>query len=365
MSEKTFRTSSQNVGVRLALVLLILVSTLPLGVITIKQTQQDRLREIEETKAKFLALVKLLVLREKMLVNQTMIILQSLALSEPIKKMNVEEVNGLLRNILSSHLIYANFGLIGRDGYLLASALPVKEKVFLGDRLYFKRVIQNKGFSVGEYQIGRVTGKPGINFAYPVLDESGEIVAVLFAAMSLEWLQDFIRVSGSPLGSKFLLVDEGGSILMRYPFTEEKAGDKFEELSRMKEKLDFDTGTIIEKDEAGVLNLYTYAQLISSPGAMKAYAIFIIPEEIAFSQLRDRMNLELLVLLIVTSLALMGAWFMGDLLIVKPITRLLDATLKISKGELSTRINPQGLYGQFSLMGKAFNEMAENIEKDI
>src|SRR5438128_10818577 len=60
---------------------------------------------------------------------------------------------------------YLNFGLIETNGILFCSAEPAKVVVSFADRPYFQRVVQTRKFAMGDFQIGRLTGEPALNFA--------------------------------------------------------------------------------------------------------------------------------------------------------------------------------------------------------
>jgi diguanylate cyclase len=53
--------------------------------------------------------------------------------------------------------------------------MPLAGPVSVSDRPWFKRAIQLRDFAVGEYQVGRITGRPSLNFGYPLLGEDGRI----------------------------------------------------------------------------------------------------------------------------------------------------------------------------------------------
>ena len=66
---------------------------------------------------------------------------------------------------------------------------PITDEVYLGDRVYFRRALETREFAIGEYQVGRLTEKASVNFGYPVLDDAGDVHAVVFAALDLAWLE--------------------------------------------------------------------------------------------------------------------------------------------------------------------------------
>ncbi len=58
---------------------------------------------------------------------------------------------------------------IGADGIVFCSGLPMTGQVYVGDRAYFRRARETRDFAIGDYQIGRITGKATLNFGHPVL----------------------------------------------------------------------------------------------------------------------------------------------------------------------------------------------------
>src|SRR5687767_15500827 len=93
----------------------------------------------------------------------------------------------LFAKLLKHYPEYANLGLIDHNGLLIASALPTKAAVDLHDRFYFRQAMGTREFAMGHHQIGRITRKPTVNFAYPILDDGGSVTGVVYAALNLSW----------------------------------------------------------------------------------------------------------------------------------------------------------------------------------
>lgn len=110
---------------------------------------------------------------------------------------------------------YLNLGVADINGDIFCTALPAERTINVADRYYFKRSVQTRGFSVGEYQTGRITGEESINFGYPVIDEVGRVKFVIFAAVSLDALQSNesrVRKEGHPT---LIITDRNGTIVLR------------------------------------------------------------------------------------------------------------------------------------------------------
>ena len=77
-----------------------------------------------------------------------------------------------------------------RHGWLCAlprtrGRFPGPARAFFGDRLYFREAVARRNFFAGEYIVGRITGKPSVTFALPVLDAQGHVSFVVYAALDL------------------------------------------------------------------------------------------------------------------------------------------------------------------------------------
>jgi C4-dicarboxylate-specific signal transduction histidine kinase len=139
--------------------------------------------------------------------------LQALAASPVIAGNDLQACARYLQRILALQPTYLNFGVIAPDGRLLCEATGHPASFNLGDRGYFQRALEGGGLVVGDYQVGRVTGRPSIAFARPVMTENGVAKGVVYAALDLQALSDNLRAGRAMPGAAVLLVDAGGIVL--------------------------------------------------------------------------------------------------------------------------------------------------------
>ena len=76
---------------------------------------------------------------------------------------------------------------------------------------------ETRDFAIGEYQVGRISGKASVNFGYPVLDDAGHVRAVVGAPLDLACSAELANQAGLPPGSMLTVIDRNGTILSRYP----------------------------------------------------------------------------------------------------------------------------------------------------
>src|SRR5690348_9899804 len=62
-------------------------------------------------------------------------------------------------------------------------------------------------------------------------------------------------------------------------------------------------------------------------------------------------------------LALAAAWFGGERFILRQVRRLHQATVRLASGDLTARTGLGNDPGEFGILARTFDEMAESLEK--
>jgi hypothetical protein len=123
-----------------------------------------------------------------------------------------------LADAMASMPHYTAMQLIEPDGFVSCSSLPMRESLYVGDRYYHQASIANVRFTVGDFVIGRLTGKPIVGLAYPVTTPgSVDISAVLAAYLDLDELANSIYQMDVPPGLTVTLIDRRGTVMSRVP----------------------------------------------------------------------------------------------------------------------------------------------------
>ena len=268
----------------------------------------------------------------------------------------------LLAELLSAYPLYLNFALAEPDGTMSCSARAMPATtVNVADRAYFRRAFETRGFVVGDYQIGRVTGQPAINYAYPLLDDAGQVRAVAFAAQSLAWLTGALADVKLPDGASMIVVDRNGTLLARMPEVAGAIGVRFGETRVLDAFAGQRGGGVFQVADAdGGTRLWSHAPLLSDASLRVAIGI---PEAVALAGVNRRLARNLAALGIVTLVALCAAWFGSRVFILRPVRTLVAATAKLASGKLDTRVPLQSVRGELGNLAGAFNTMAATLEK--
>ncbi len=203
-------------GLRFRLALLVLLASLPPVVLTLHVARQDRERQKLALRQRSQDMVKLAARKEDEMIAGTRQLLRAVAESSQVKLGREANCTQLVRTLFAENPRYANLGVIKTNGDVLASALPLAQAVNVADRSFFQRALSTRNLSIGDYQVGRVSGKPSFNLGYPVLDSSGRIQAVVFAALDLDWVNqsDYAIQKLLPVGATWTKIDGNGTILV-------------------------------------------------------------------------------------------------------------------------------------------------------
>lgn len=350
-------------SLRTRLLLLVLIATVPAWGLIYSTAREQRRLAVVDAKADAQQVTRLVALEEERLIEGTRQLLASLARS-PVRSGDPAACNAFFSETLKHYPFYANLGAIESDATISCSALPTRGRINVGDRPYFQRAIETRSFSVGDYQIGRVTGKPTINFGYPVLDKTGRVQTVVFAALELVQFDRVTAAVRLPPGALISVIDQSGTILARHPDPEKWIGRSAPETALIKTILDQrGEGTAEAVGMDGVPRLIAFTRLGGGPGG----GLFVsvgIPTEVAFAGVNRIFVRNLAALGLITATALVVAWVGGNLIILRRLNTLARAAELLRSGDLSARADVRG-DDEIGTMAQAFNSMAEQLTATV
>ena len=277
-----------------------------------------------------------------------------------LRSANDAACNTFLAEMLKASPLYFNFGVVALDGNVRCSAVPMRARVNIADRAYFRKALATRRFSIGDYVVGRITQLPSITYAYPLLGTAGEVEGVVFAAQSLSWLTAALARLEFPSGAVLVVTDATGTVLARVPDAPGWIGKTLPEGRVLEALTAHPGGGVFElEDASGVRRLWAHAPLIDGHDL---HATIGVPESVAFADIRRRLVRNLVGLGIVTILALCAAWFGARSFILRQVDALVGGTSKLAAGDLRTRVPVLGRHSELGLLANAFNSMAETLE---
>jgi signal transduction histidine kinase len=347
-------------SLRVRLWLLVFLALIPaLGLMLYTASEQRRLAAVD-AQEDALRVARLASSSQERLVEGAHQLLVALAQVPEVRSGQVGECNAFLAGLLTRYPLYANFGLADVEGDFFCSALPLSSPVNIADRAFFRSVLTTGDFAVGEYQLGRVTGKPTLNFGYPLLGDAGQLHAVVVAALDLSWLTHLLAEAQLPEGAVLLVIDRTGTILARYPNPDVWVGRSGVDDPLFRFILTQGEGTTELPGVDGVPRLYAFTRL--GGAAQAGYVSIGIPQEIAYAPADRMLARNLAGMGGVGALALAAAWVGADVFILRRVNALVRATKRLSTGDLSVRTGLPPGQGELSQLAQAFDDMAAALE---
>jgi PAS domain S-box-containing protein len=351
-------------SLRLRLILLVLLAVIPaLGLIlhTANAQRQSAARNAQES---LLRLTKSTAASQRQTIEGARQLLIALSQVPAIHELDTAACNQLLANLLEQYGSYAGFVAADTTGRLVCSAPATTQPISVADRAYFRLALATRNFAIGEYQVERITGKSTLNFGYPILDESGNVRAIVSAALDLAWMDRLAAEAELPEGSIVTVTDRNGTILVRYPDSQDWVGKSVPNAPITQTILAQREGTTEAVSLDGVEQLYAFTTLGNGSHGSFDQDVHIrigVPRNVAFAEANQLLVQNLVGLGCVTVLALTAAWIGGDIFLTRKVRSLVQTAQKLQSGDLSARTDLADDAGELGHLARAFDEMAAAI----
>jgi PAS domain S-box-containing protein len=324
---------SRTYGLRGRLILLVFISIVPALVLILHNAKRDRDVSGARIQEDARRIVEIAASRQARFVGSARQLLAVLAEVPDVASGDSATCNRFVKGLTDRYSLYVNLGRIDLDGNLVCSAVGFSGNLNFADRSYFRRARDTKDFAIGDYQVGGVTGRRSVNFGYPVLDPTGEVAAVLYAALDLTWLTQLTAEARLPEGASLSILDSQGTILARFPDPEKWAGKPVPDapLFQLLQLGNHAAQELIGVD--GVKRLYAFTAVSGKPQAGQIYIVVSIPKEIAFAQVNRELRGNLAWLGVACLLALATSWFIGNRYVVDYVhehARAEEARLRLA-----------------------------------
>ncbi len=124
-------------------------------------------------------LVSMTAAYDQTLINDASDVLHTLSNSPILRQERWGECRGYLASLLGRLPRYLNLGVADANGYQVCSGLPDPDPkgVYLGDREFFKKAIEQAEVTLGGFVVGRMSRLPTVVLAVRVPGDSGSTVA--------------------------------------------------------------------------------------------------------------------------------------------------------------------------------------------
>ena len=347
------------------LIVIFLVAALPalaLAFWTTRDAREQRTREVREQTARLAGLV---AAEHRRIMDTGRGVLVAVAHLPQVRERQAAPCAAVLSEILDYYKVYSNIGITDLAGNVVCSGRPdaTPLNLNLSDHPYFEEVLRTRDFTVGEYQESRLTKRPSISFAYPVL-EAGEPQAVVIAALDLNvlaWVANQM-LTQLPPGSAFTILDRKGTVIARKPDSAQSLGAPLADGHLLQRVLSSLPGTEREESPEGAV-LHAFAPIRNPLRVEEWYTLISIPEQELYGPLGRSFRDSLLMLGLVLLVVLAMGWLVAERLVLRPTSKIIEATRHMAAGNLGVRIGPEYSAGELGELARSFDGMAQALDQ--
>jgi len=353
-------------GLRFRLLLLVLIAIVPMLGLTIYRNIELRQLVMADVKAESLRLARMAASDQQDLIKETQQFLFAVSQLAEVRNDDSAACSRLFTQLIRQYPYYTLLAAITPEGEIFCSASSFGGAKEVVAQIDLQQVAATHDFTISGYHDDPADGKATLNFAYPLLDETGQTQSILVAALDLTWLNQLAAEAQLPPGATFTVIDRFGTILARYPDPDAWIGQTMPEATVQELILNHGgEGTIEVVGFDGIPRLFAITPLYSAARSSEVYVSLGIPSAVAFADANLVLARNLIALGLVTVLTIAVAWFGSDIFVLRWVNGLVEATQRLRAGDLSARTGLTYTGGELSQLARTFDEMADTLERHI
>ena len=343
--------------------LTIAIAVLPVLLFALFDYDERRRQAVAETRAE-IALRLADANREAQAAHRAVaLVLRIMARSNDLQSLDSAQCSGIAGRLLDSLEGFGNIGAALPDGTIFCSGRPMSSAVSVVDRAWFQVSLAGEGISPGEFVIGRVSGKPGMAFGYPLRAADGTLRAVLFTTITVTWFDRLIEGFRLPEGWEASVVSGTGLVLAHQPEPERWRDHRVSAATMASmAALAAEGGGIAElTGPDGVRRLYGVGEPDFAPGS--GFLAIGAPLERSLEAVGQRLLLHLALIAGIALVSALIARFYIYRLIEVWAARIRAAIAEIAAGRREARIGPATGVVELDALSTGIDRMAVEIGK--
>ncbi|MDB5939187.1 MAG: domain S-box protein [Polaromonas sp.] len=344
-----------------SLALLVLVALLPLfGLVTYTSLQAQQ-GSLAHTREHLLDTAQLTALRHERTVEGARQLLGAMASTRMMQHQDASQCTGYLKGLHGKYPFYTNLGLLNLNGNIVCHAINNDRGRFLGDRFYFKQALATESFVIGEYIIGRTSGRPSLTFGMPVVDDQGAVSGVVFAALDVEKLAGSQNLTArSPVS--VTVTDRNGKLVGANTPLSGREGTQAMSTALFSAVKALPTQAFDAVDLKGEPRIY--ASVGVGHGVLPGlFVTASMPREAVLTPAKNQLALALALLGLFAAVGVLGARWVANRTIVEPTRRLLKQVNALAgHGDADQAEAPSSPQNELAGLTRAFNRMAAILQ---
>jgi len=295
------------------LLLIILLAVIPILAAILYQAKLARDVQLGEALEDSWAIVESVAIREARFIDSAKQLLTLLADISEVTRGDSLICSRFLKQLTEHNRIYVDLGVADANGDVRCSASGSGDAGWsLLKSSHFRAALKAKKFAIGDYQLHGPSRRKVLNFAYPIIDQTGAPTAVIFAGLDVTWIGQLAAEHKLPEGAALSILDSKGTVLARFPDPEKWAGEHVPDaaLFEMLQLRSQAVNNLVGLD--GVDRLYAFKPLTVASSSGQIYVMMGIPKDVAFGPVKRSLARNLMLLFFVALTATSVAWLIGS-----------------------------------------------------
>jgi two-component sensor histidine kinase len=230
--------------------------------------------------------------------------------------------------------------------------------ISVADRPYFAAAVSGEEFVVGEYTVGRVSGRAVLPLAAPIHAQH-EVAGVVIAVVDLEWLSASLAERGLPEGGSITLADRDGTIIARQPLPERFVGTRIPDTYQhlLHEPAE---GALELTSQDGTQRVLGYKPLGIAPEGI--YISAGLSVDYSYAGIYAATIRALVVTALAVVAAILASAIISRRFIAGPVARLVATAERWRAGDLKARSEVRG-DDEFGTLGEVFDQAIEQARR--
>jgi len=338
------------------LMILAVIAILPLLAERIHNEEIDRNDRIEAAYRQARDLARQGAAEQNEVIVSARALLQAVASARATFNFNDTECDRFLSTIVKPAPWIRTLSVANLQGRIICSSSPEAFGLDISDRPHFTKAVSSGDFVLSDYFMGvRINGAL-ITMALAQRAPDGAAAAVVLGLLDLSWFERVAKTFVPPSGS-MLMIDGTGTILARYPNGPGLIGQKRNEQPLVQAMLSGPEGLVTAAGIDGVRRIFGYVQL---PGTQARIAVGF-DEKQTLARVDREMWIAFGEAAFVAALVLLGIWFGGERLLVRPIRALANTAGRIGRGEDKIHAAELPWSAEFMPLAVALDDMAAKL----
>lgn len=351
-------------GIRARLALLAVMLVAPLMLERARWLEDNRAKQIAAASEEFVNLTQHSADTQREVVSSVETMLKSAAYIRASG--GIARSCEILRASLPTNLPWIrSIMIVSKDGLVQCSTLNMQVGLNIGDREYFRKAQETRGFVFSDYLFGKTNGRPMMMAAYPVSAINPEEDAVVVAGINIDWLSKIMTNLGGRPGISSLLVDSTGVVIAAPADQTSMIGrplDAVPLMAAVAEKAlgsDAPSGSLSFTASDGSKRALSFARISGTQSRL----IVSIDEARVTAAINREIRTAYLQMGFVCLFVLLGALVGAEKLIINPIEMMTAKAKRFGEGDWSARVARSKLPAEFMPLARAFNAMAAQLSQ--